>query len=131
MGAEITYLEKEGCPPLKIVGKKLYKNEVSISAEVSSQFISSLLLVAGFLENGLKIALVGHITSRPYLEMTLKMLSDLGIETEFKGQTIEVKPLKRTCNRQQGIYGRKRLEFGVLFLFIGGYWEEAGGFRKF
>ncbi|MHA3046681.1 3-phosphoshikimate 1-carboxyvinyltransferase [Riemerella anatipestifer] len=95
LGAEITYLEKEGCPPLKMVGKKLYKNEVSISAEVSSQFISSLLLVAGFLENGLKIALVGNITSRPYLEMTLKMLSDLGIENEFEDQTIEVKPIKK------------------------------------
>ena len=52
LGAEISYLEKEGFPPLKIVGKKLEKNSVNIPANISSQFISSLMLIGGSLENG-------------------------------------------------------------------------------
>lgn len=74
LGADISYLKNEDFPPLKIKGKKLTQNEVDISAEISSQFISSLILIAGKLENGLEINLVGNITSRPYLEMTLEML---------------------------------------------------------
>ncbi|MDO4225765.1 MAG: 3-phosphoshikimate 1-carboxyvinyltransferase, partial [Bergeyella zoohelcum] len=81
LGAEIDYLEKEGFPPLKIKGKKLINNKVEISANVSSQFITSLLLIGAKLGNGLELHLQGEITSRPYLEMTLKMLSDLGIKT--------------------------------------------------
>jgi len=90
LGAEISYLENEGFPPLKITGKKLGKNEVSIPAHVSSQFISSLMLIGAKLENGLKINLVGEITSRPYLEMTLKLLRTIGIHTEWTEQTIEI-----------------------------------------
>lgn len=94
LGAEIEYLEKEGFPPLKITGKKLEKNWVKIPANVSSQFITSLILIGGKLENGLAIELLGEITSRPYLEMTLQILTDLGIENSFEGQLIQIKPLK-------------------------------------
>ena len=90
LGAEISYLENQGFPPLKITGKKLEKNEVSVPAHVSSQFISSLMLIGAKLENGLKINLVGEITSRPYLEMTLKLLRTIGIHTEWTEQTIEI-----------------------------------------
>ena len=71
LGAEISYLENDGFPPLKITGKKLNKSSVTISANISSQFISSLMLIGAKLENGLEIILEGKITSRPYLEMTL------------------------------------------------------------
>ncbi|WP_313502013.1 3-phosphoshikimate 1-carboxyvinyltransferase [Kaistella carnis] len=92
LGADITYVEKEGFPPLKIVGKRLDKSSVCIPANISSQFISSLLLVGSKLENGLEIHLEGKITSRPYLEMTLKILRSIGIGTQWEGQIIKIFP---------------------------------------
>lgn len=92
LGADISYQEKEGFPPLKITGKKLEKSSVKISANISSQFISSLMLIGSKLENGLEIHLEGKITSRPYLEMTLKILRNIGISTQWKGQVIQVYP---------------------------------------
>ena len=92
LGAEISYLEKEGFPPLKIVGKKLEKNSVNIPANISSQFISSLMLIGGSLENGLEINLQGEITSRPYLEMTLKILRTIGITNHWEGNIIKILP---------------------------------------
>jgi len=91
-GANIEYVDKEGYPPLRIKGKKLMKNKVQINGNVSSQYISALLLIAPSLENGLEIELLGEITSRPYLEMTLTLLNDLGISTSFKGTLIKVEP---------------------------------------
>jgi 3-phosphoshikimate 1-carboxyvinyltransferase len=92
LGADISYVEQEGFPPLKIIGKKLTKNSLEIPAYVSSQFISSLMLIAGKLENGLEIHLKGKITSRPYLEMTLKILRNIGISTKWEGETIRIFP---------------------------------------
>ena len=92
LGADIEYLENEGYPPLKILGKKIEKSFVKIPANISSQFITSLLLVGAKLENGLKIELVGEITSRPYLELTLTILNEVGIKTHFNGNIIEVFP---------------------------------------
>lgn len=76
LGADIEYLENEGFPPLKIVGKKLTQNEVEIPAHISSQFITALMLIGTKLENGLTIHLKGKITSKPYLEMTCKLLEE-------------------------------------------------------
>lgn len=90
LGATIEYLEKPGFPPLKISGKELTNNKISISAEVSSQYISALMLIAPKLLNGLEITLEGNITSRPYIEMTLALLNQLGIETSFVGNTIKI-----------------------------------------
>ena len=90
LGADITYIEKEGYPPLQIIGKKITKNHVKISANVSSQFLTSLILIGGKLENGLTLELEGEITSRPYLEMTLKILSEVGIKSHFEENRIEV-----------------------------------------
>ena len=92
LGAEITYLENEGFPPLKIVGKKLEINSVKIQANISSQFISSLMLIGAKLEKGLEIHLEGKITSRPYLEMTLKLLRTIGISTKWEDQIIQIFP---------------------------------------
>lgn len=88
LGADITYLENEGYPPLKIVGKKLTKNEVNIPADVSSQFITSLVLIGGKLENGLTIHLDNEVTSKPYLEMTLTMLGSIGINAKYQDNSI-------------------------------------------
>lgn len=95
LGADIEYLENEGFPPLKITGKKLSKSLVKIPANISSQFITSLLLIGGKLENGLDLHLEGKITSRPYLEMTLKILSEVSIKSEFEGNRIRVYPFKK------------------------------------
>ena len=93
LGAEIQYLENDGFPPLKIIGKKIVKNSVSINAKVSSQFITSLMLIGAKLQNGIRINLEGDITSRPYLEMTREILRELGIECEISDTLITVKNL--------------------------------------
>jgi len=95
LGAEITYLKNEGYPPLKIVGKKLNNSSVKISSEVSSQYITALMLVAPSLSNGLNIELNGDITSSPYIEMTLEMLQKIGVTCSFSNNKIVVKPIKK------------------------------------
>jgi len=92
LGAEISYEENVGYPPIKITGKKLQRNKVSLDANVSSQYISALLLIAGQLENGIEIHLEGKITSVPYIKMTLALLNEIGIETTFEENKIIVLP---------------------------------------
>ncbi|MEM8848178.1 MAG: 3-phosphoshikimate 1-carboxyvinyltransferase [Bacteroidota bacterium] len=94
LGAEIEYTNTPGCPPLKISGKKLTKSKVALPANVSSQYISSLLLIAPSLENGLELELIGKITSVPYIKMTLSLLDELGISTSFERNKIVVLPKK-------------------------------------
>ena len=90
LGADITYAKNEGYPPISIRGKKLNKHTVSLPADISSQYISSLLLIAPSLENGLVLELIGKITSVPYIKMTLALLNEIGVECSFKGNTIKV-----------------------------------------
>lgn len=90
LGGEITYEENEGFPPIRIKGKKLTENKVSLPANVSSQYISALLLIAPKLENGLELTLEGEITSIPYIRMTLSLLEEIGIETSFENNKIKV-----------------------------------------
>lgn len=92
LGADIEYVSQKGYPPLRIVGKRLLKKEVQMKANVSSQYISALLLIASKLENGLTLHLDGKITSVPYIRMTLSLLNQIGVETSFEAQTIRVKP---------------------------------------
>ncbi len=92
LGAEISYLEKDGYPPLEIKGQKLTKDKVAINGNVSSQYISALLLIAPSLPNGLEVTLVGKVTSVPYIKMTLSLLSQLGIESSFEDNIITIKP---------------------------------------
>jgi 3-phosphoshikimate 1-carboxyvinyltransferase len=93
LGAEISYEGQEGFPPLRIKGKKLTQSKVSLPANVSSQYISALLLIAPKLENGLELTLEGEITSVPYIKMTLALLNEIGVETSFLKNTISVKTL--------------------------------------
>lgn len=99
LGANISYEDKIGFPPIRILGTKLTKKSLKINGNVSSQYISSLLLIAPKLENGLKIELLGEITSIPYIQMTLSLLYQLGIETTFEGNIIQVFP-KKTIQQQ-------------------------------
>lgn len=92
LGAKIDYIENEGFPPIKIAGQKLLNNKVSLPANVSSQYISALILIAPKLQNGLELTLIGEITSVPYIKMTLNLLQEIGVETSFIGNIIVIKP---------------------------------------
>jgi len=92
LGAEISYVQDEGYPPIKIKGQRIVKDKVSLPANVSSQYISSLLLIAPSLENGLELELIGKITSVPYIKMTLALLEEIGVETSFEGNVIKISP---------------------------------------
>lgn len=95
LGASIEYLEKEGFPPLKIGPPQIGStNVLDIPANVSSQFISALLMIAPALPNGLILQLSGKIVSRPYIEMTLKLMAYFGIEYEWKDHFIKILPQK-------------------------------------
>jgi 3-phosphoshikimate 1-carboxyvinyltransferase len=94
LGAQIEYVEKEGYPPLRITGQDLTQDAVKINGNVSSQYISALLLIAPSLPKGLHIELIGEITSIPYIQMTLSLMNQIGVESSFEGQEITIRPLK-------------------------------------
>ena len=94
LGADISYLKNEGYPPLLIKGKRLTASEVLLSANISSQYITALMLIAPSLPDGLRIYLEGKITSIPYIEMTLSLLHKIGVDAIFSGQHIQVFPKK-------------------------------------
>ena len=91
LGAEIEYAEKDGYPPLIIRGPLKQKSEkVSIKGNISSQYISSLLLAAPLFEKGLELIIEGELTSKPYVEMTLAMLAQAGIKYTWKENIIRI-----------------------------------------
>ena len=92
LGADIQFVEKEGCLPLRIKGKPITGGKAQIDMHQSSQFASSLLLAAPMWPEGLEMDLVGELTSLPYLEMTLTMMRHFGAEVERNGRTISVNP---------------------------------------
>lgn len=103
LGAEISYEENEGFPPIHIKGKKLSQSKISLPANVSSQYISALLLIAPKLENGLELTLEGEITSVPYIKMTLALLNNIGVKTYFIDNIIKVNPLQTPNSKLQTI----------------------------
>ncbi len=93
LGASIDYVEKEGYPPLKINSPNIgTTNQLQIAANVSSQYISALLMIAPYLPNGLQLHLEEHIVSRPYIEMTLRLMQYFGVEHTWDAQGITVLP---------------------------------------
>ena len=96
IGADISYLERDGFPPLRIRGKKLNSKKVEISSNVSSQFISAILLIAPKLIGGLVIELKGELISKPYIKMSIGLLNKLGVKTNFKGNLIRIGHLEKT-----------------------------------
>lgn len=99
LGASITYLKNEGYPPILIEGKNLSNDKVFLKANVSSQYISALMLIAPTLENGLTLHLEGKITSTPYIKMTLALLENLGIKTSFEAHTIKVESFQKEVSK--------------------------------
>ena len=97
LGAQIEYVGEEGFPPLRITGKKLQGGELAIPGNVSSQYISALLMIGPMLEEGLTLQLTGDIISRPYIDLTLWMMGEFGAEAKWSSAdtiTVAHKPYK-------------------------------------
>lgn len=93
LGANITYDQKIGFPPLRISPFDTQRSKVlSIRGDQSSQFISALLMIAPKLPKGLKLVLKGQVGSRPYIQMTLNLMANFGIESDWNGDTIYIAP---------------------------------------
>ncbi|TAG85240.1 MAG: 3-phosphoshikimate 1-carboxyvinyltransferase, partial [Bacteroidetes bacterium] len=93
LGFEINYIEKKGFPPLKFIKNQTEKNNfVRIKANISSQFISALLMIAPLLPQGLTIVLEGEISSKPYILMTLSQMNFFGIEYKWHENRIKIEP---------------------------------------
>ncbi len=101
IGADISYLEKEGFPPLKIIGKKLYGGRIEIDGSISSQFITALMLIAPALGEELEIILKGNIVSLPYIKMTSELLKLFGVYVSFNGKKIVVSPAPFSMHNDQ------------------------------
>lgn len=92
LGARIEYLEKTGCPPLRIYGSHITGGELEISASVSSQYISALMMIAPFMDRGLVLKLTGKTVSRTYIEMTAGIMREFGAKVETGDSVIQVFP---------------------------------------
>lgn len=90
LGARIEYIGEEGFPPLHISGTSLYGGFLSLDAGVSSQYVSALLMIAPYMRNGLNLTLTGNLISKPYIAMTLNLMKEWGIVSEWRGDTIDV-----------------------------------------
>jgi len=92
LGADISYVGEEGFPPLRITGQPLLGGELELPGNVSSQYISGLLMIGPVLKHGLTLTLQGDVISRPYIDLTLWMMREFGVDAEWTGpDTIEVK----------------------------------------
>ena len=101
LGCDIEYIDKSGFPPLKINGKNILTNSVTLPADVSSQYISSLMMLGVSLENGLKIKLSSEITSLPYILMTKKIIDRIGGITKIDDREITIEPFKEKIIPEQ------------------------------
>lgn len=90
IGADIEFSEKEGFPPLKIFGGPLQGGEIEVDGSVSSQFISALLMIAPTMHNGLVIHFKGTIVSRPYIDMTIRIMERFGVYAIWDGNSLAV-----------------------------------------
>lgn len=93
LGADIEYVNNEGFPPLRIHGRELQKDHISLPGNVSSQYISALLMIGPSLKNGLKVTLTGDIISKPYINLTLQLMTDFGAKASWTNeQELQVEP---------------------------------------
>ena len=92
LGADIEYLENIGYPPLKIRGKELDGGEVYVSGKISSQFISALMMIAPKMRKGLTIHIQDEIISKPYINLTAKLMEEFGVHIKWENSTIVIKP---------------------------------------
>lgn len=135
LGADIEYTEKEGYPPLRIGHSELAAtSELTIAADTSSQYISSLLMLAPTLPAGLRLTLDGEIVSLPYIEMTLSLMAYFGVTAAWEGQTIVVAPqayqpkaytVEADWSAASYYYGVAALAKGAVDLQIDGLFAQS------
>ena len=104
LGAKIDYIDNEGFPPLKIWGSHLKGGLIELDGSVSSQFISALLMIAPLVEGGLTLRLLNRITSRSYIEMTLRLMEYFGISYEWKNNEVRIFQ-QNYCPREFAVEG--------------------------
>lgn len=92
LGGDIQYIEKEGYPPLKINGKELNGGTINISGNISSQYLTAILLIAPILKNGIELVYTEPLVSRPYLNMTIELMEYYGVKVNWNGNVIRVEP---------------------------------------
>lgn len=92
LGTDIEYVGEEGFPPLRIKGKSLAGGSIELAGNVSSQYISAMLMIGPVLKEGLTLRLTGGIVSRPYIDMTLSIMREFGAVATFEGNVIRVEP---------------------------------------
>ena len=103
IGASIHYIDKEGYPPLLIKPSKLISKNLITDSSISSQYISSLLLIAPKISGGLKIQLTGRETSKPYIDMTISLLKKLGVEITTTENQISICELQKIESKKHYI----------------------------
>jgi len=94
LGSDIEYVNQVNFPPLRIKGKNISGGNIQIEGGISSQFISALLLIAPTLKNGINLSIVGELVSKPYVEMTLRLMEEFGISYSWTQNTIQVNQQK-------------------------------------
>ena len=92
LGAKIEYLENEGFPPLKIYGHQLIGGDIDIDGEISSQYLSALMMLAPTMQKGLRLTIQGELISSPYIKMTLEMMRQYGVQSEWSDKHIDIRP---------------------------------------
>jgi 3-phosphoshikimate 1-carboxyvinyltransferase len=133
LGAQVDYLENEGYPPLLITGKKLNGGDVTMDAGVSSQYLSALLLIGSQMENGLHLRLSGKLTSRPYLEMTTSLLSEIGLDVLFEDHHIKIQPQQEVKNQEitvESDWSSAGYWYSWVALQNAGYTIELSSYRE-
>ena len=94
-GADISYVEKEGYPPLRIRGKQLEGGTLALPSNISSQYVSALLMIAPTMRRGLQLELVGKVASAPYIRMTMQVMKAFGVEAKWENNLISIESGQR------------------------------------
>ena len=94
-GADISYVEKEGYPPLRIHGKQLEGGKIALPSNISSQYVSALLMIAPTMRDGLHLELVGKVASAPYIHMTMQVMKAFGVESKWENNLISIESGQR------------------------------------
>jgi 3-phosphoshikimate 1-carboxyvinyltransferase len=134
IGAEIEYLENGGFPPLKITGHKLQSKKLKIDSSVSSQFISSLILIAPKIEGGLEIEMTGKDTSLPYIEMTIDILKKIGVSATFQKNIISISQKDKINSIEMTVepdWSSASYFYSIVSLAEIGYSLELSNFKSY
>lgn len=104
-GADISYVEKEGYPPLRIQGKQLEGGTLALPSNISSQYVSALLMIAPTMRRGLQLELVGKVASAPYIRMTMQVMKAFGVEAKWEKNIISIESGQRYARTQSSHCG--------------------------